>query len=54
MRVFPTIDMLRSGNNPVLPLQPINAMGEFVYFRYLKKHLEQTSFDEKKGRFWNE
>ena len=32
MRVLLSIDMLRSGTNPVLALQPISSMSELVYF----------------------
>ena len=31
-RVFLSIDVLRSGTNPVVAPQPIKPMGEFVYF----------------------
>ena len=37
MRVFLSIDMLSSGTNPVLALQPINPIGELGYFHYLKQ-----------------
>ena len=37
LRVFFSIDMLRSGTNPVIALQPINPMGELDHFHHLKQ-----------------
>ena len=40
MLVFFLIDMLRSGTNPLVALQPIiNPMGELGYFLHLKQRL---------------
>ena len=37
MRVFLSIDMLRSGINRVLELPPSNPIGELGYIHYLKQ-----------------
>ena len=46
VRVFFSIDMLRSGTNPVIALQPINSMGELGYFH----HLQQRTLEQKLTR----
>ena len=37
VRVFLSTDMLRSGTNPIIALQPINPMGELGYFHHPKQ-----------------
>ena len=49
VRVFLSIDMLRSGTNPVIALQPINPMGELGYFH----HLKQRTKEQKLTRSYN-
>ena len=41
VRVFFSIDMLRSGTNPVIALQPINPMGEQGYFHHRKQRTKE-------------
>ena len=41
VRVFLSIDMLRSGTNPVIALQPINPMGELGSFHHLKQRTKE-------------
>ena len=48
VRVFFSIDMLRSGTNPVIALQPINPMGELVYFHHLKQRTKEQKLTRKR------
>ena len=48
VRVFLSIDMLRSGTNPVIALQPINPMGELGYFYHLKRRTKEKKVTRKK------
>ena len=46
--VFLSIDMLRSGSNPVIALQPNNTMGELSYFHHLKQRTEEQKITRKR------
>ena len=46
--VFFSIDMLRSGTNPVVALQPINPMGEVGYFHHLKQRTKEQKLTRKR------
>ena len=48
--VFLSMDMLRSGTNPVVALHPINPMRELCYFLHLKQRTKETKIDKKKDR----
>ena len=48
VRVFLSIDMLRSGTNPVIVLQPINPMGELGYFHHLKQRTKEQKLTRKR------
>ena len=48
VRVFLSIDMLRSGTNPVIALQPINPMGEQDYFHHLKQRTKGQKLTRKR------
>ena len=48
VRVFLSIDMLRSGTNPVIALQPINPMGELDYFHHLKQRTKEQKLTRKR------
>ena len=48
VRVFLSIDMLRSGTNPVIAQQPINPMGELGYFHHLKQRTKQQKMTRKR------
>ena len=48
VRVFLSIDMLRSGTNPVIALQPINPMGELDCFHHLKQRTKEQKLTRKK------
>ena len=48
VRVFLSIDMLRSGTNPVIALQPINPMGELGYFHHLKQRTKEQKLTRKR------
>ena len=48
VRVFRSIDMLRSGTNPVIALQPINPMGELGYFHHLKQRPKEQKLTRKR------
>ena len=39
--MFLSIDILRSGTNPVIALQPINTKGELGYFHHLKPRTKE-------------
>ena len=47
VRVFLSIDMLRSDTNPVIALQPINPMGELSYFHHLKQRTKEQKLTRK-------
>ena len=42
------IDMLRSGTNPVIALQPINPMGELGYLHHLKQRTKEQKLTRKR------
>ena len=42
-----SIDMLRSGTNPVIAQQPINPMGELGYFHHLKQRTKEQKVTRK-------
>ena len=46
--MFLSIDMLRSGTNPVIALQPINPMGELGYFHHLKQRTKKKKLTRKR------
>ena len=48
VRVFLSIDVLRSGTNPVIALQPINPMGEMGYFHHLKQCTKEQKLTRKR------
>ena len=48
VRVFISIDMRRSGTNPVIALQPINPMGELSYFHHLKQRTKKQKLTRKR------
>ena len=48
VRVSFSIDMLQSGTNPVIALQPINPMGELRYFHHLKQRTEEQKLTRKR------
>ena len=48
VRVFLSIDMLRSGKNPVIALQPNNPMGELGYFHHLKQRTKEQILTRKR------
>ena len=48
VRVFLSIDMLRSGTNRVISLQPINPRGELGYFNHLKQRIKDRKLTGKK------
>ena len=48
VRVFLSIDMLRSGINPVITLQPINPTGELGYFHHLKQRTKDQKLTRKR------
>ena len=48
VRVFLSIDMLRSGTNPVIALPPINPMGELGYFHHLKQRTKDQKVTRKR------
>ena len=48
VRVFFSIDMLRSGTNPVIAPQPINPMGELGYFHHLKQRTKEQKLTRKR------
>ena len=48
VRVFLSIDMLRSGTDPVIALQPINPMGEKDYFHHLKQRAKEQKVTRKR------
>ena len=48
VRVFLSIDMLRSGTNPVIALQPIKTMGEVGYFHHLKQSIKEQKLTRKR------
>ena len=48
VRVFLSIDMLRSGTNPVIALQPINPMGELGYCHYLEQRTKEQELTRKR------
>ena len=48
VRVFFSIDMLRSGNNLVIALQLINPMGELGYFHHLKPRTKEQKLTRKR------
>ena len=50
VRVFLSIDMLRSGTNPVITLQPINPMGELGYFHHLKQRTKEQKVKTKQAK----
>ena len=41
-------DMLRSGTNPVIALQPTNPMGELIYFNHLKQRTKEQKLTRKR------
>ena len=47
-RVFLSIDMLRSGTNPVIALQPINPIRELGYFHRLKQRTKEQKLTRKR------
>ena len=49
MRVFLSIDIVRSGTNPVIALQPINPMGEISYLHHLKQRTKVQKLTRKKA-----
>ena len=48
VRVFLSIDMLRSGTNPVIALQTINPMAELGYFHHLKQRTKEQKLTRKR------
>ena len=48
VRVFLSIDMLRSGTNPIIALQPINTTGELGYFHHLKQRTNEQKLTRKR------
>ena len=46
--MFLSIDILRSGNNPVIALQSINPMGELGFFHNLKQRTKEQKLTNKK------
>ena len=46
--VFFSIDMLRSGTNSVIALQPINPLGELGYFHHLKQRTKEQKMTRKR------
>ena len=48
IRVFVSIDMLRSGTNPVIALQRINPMEELGYFHHLKQRKKEQKLTGKR------
>ena len=46
--MFLSIDMQRSGTNPVIALQPINPMGELGYFHHLKQQTKEQKLTRKR------
>ena len=48
VRVFLSIDMLRSGTNPAIALQPINPMGGLGYFHHLKQRTKEQKLTRKR------
>ena len=49
VRVFFSIDMLRSGTNLEIALQPINTMGELGYFHHLKQRIKEKKLTRKRS-----
>ena len=47
VRVFFSINMLRSGTNPVTALQTINPMGALGYFHHLKQRTREQKLTRK-------
>ena len=45
---FFSINMLRSGTNPVITLQPINRMGKLDIFYYLKQRTKEQKLTRKR------
>ena len=48
VRVFFSIDRLRSGTSPVIALQPINPMGALGYFHHLKQRTKEQKLTRKR------
>ena len=48
VRVFLSIDMLSSGTNNVIALQPINPMAELGYFHHLKQRTKEQKLTSKR------
>ena len=48
VRVFLSVDMLRSGTNPVIALQPINPMGKLGHFHHLKQRSKELKLTRKR------
>ena len=46
--MFLSIDMLRSGTNPVIALTPINPMVELGYFHHLKQRTKEQKLARKR------
>ena len=49
VRVFLSIDTLRSGTDPVISLQPINSMGKLDYFHHLKQRYKEQKLTRKRS-----
>ena len=47
--VFMTVDMLRSGANPVFALQPLIQWGDLRYFQYLKQRFRAQNLTRKRA-----
>ena len=47
-RVYLSTDTLRSGNKPVIDLQPINPMAELGYFHPLKQRTKEQKLTRKR------
>ena len=52
VRVFHSIGMLRSGINHVIALQPINPLGELVYFQHLTQRNKEQRLTGKRTVEW--
>ena len=48
VRVFFSIDKLRSCTNPVIALQPINPMRELGFFQHLKQRTKEQKLKRKR------
>ena len=49
VRVFFSIDMLRSGTNPAIALQHNNPMGDLSYFHLLKQRTKEQKLTRKRA-----